>query len=378
VRPGIPPLAGYRVAVTADRRAEEQIALLERRGASIVLAPTVRTLPIVDGDQLGAAIEAVIEHPPDVVVLLTGIGTRGMLAAAEGMGRDDGFVDALRDAVVIARGPKAMGAGTTAGLEVTWRAPSERSSEILERLTPDAEAGARIAVQRDGERTPYLADALAALGADVVDIPVYRWELPDDTRAAIRLVEQLIDRDVDAVTFTSSPAVRHLVEIAADAGRRTEVIDALQADVVAVCVGPVCAETAVGLGIPAAVVPNRARLGAMVQSMAVHFGGQVRTIATATGELSLQGRSVFVGGEPVPVGGRERAVLEVLADAAGAVVSKQKLLRAVWGEDFDDEHAVEVAVGRLRRALGTVGPAVETVPRRGYRLSRRPPSSGVA
>lgn len=364
----IPPLAGSCVAVTADRRAEEQVALLERRGADVLLAPTVRTVPLVDDERLAAALDAVITEPPDVLVLLTGIGTRAMFAAAESMGRDGQLLDALADSLVIARGPKASGAGTTVGLDVAWHAPSERASEILERLGPDAARGARIAVQRDGQHHAELADALRALGADALDIPVYRWELPEDTRPAARLIDAIVAGDVDAVTFTSSPAVRHLMAIADDDGRRGEVVDALQERVAAVCVGPVCAETAASELIPSVVVPRRARLGTMVQALAATFGDRGRIIATRVGEVTIQGRAVFVDGTMVTVSARERAVLELLADANGAVVPKLRLLRDVWGPGFGDEHAVEVAIARLRRALGDAGAAVETVPRRGYRF----------
>lgn len=367
MRPGIPPLAGHVIAVTADRRAEEQVALLERRGAEVIVAPTVRTVPLVDDERLGAAIEQVIAHRPDVVVLLTGIGTRAMFAAAESMGRDDELVAALSSAVVVARGPKAAGAATTIGLEVAWHARSERASEILERLSTDAVAGARIAVQRDGQHRAELADALAGLGADAVDIPVYRWELPEDTRPASRLVDAVLAGEVDAITFTSSPAVRHLLEVSDD-GRRAALGDALRTNVAAVCVGPVCAEAAEAMSIPVAVMPGRSRLGAMVQALTVHCSGRGRIVVTRTGELTIQGRAVFVDGRAVTVSARERAVLAVLADANGAVVAKPRLLRDVWGPEFSDEHAVEVTVARLRRALGRAGESVETVPRRGYRL----------
>jgi len=368
----IPPLAGFVVAVTADRRAEEQTLLLQRRGAEVVHAPAVRTLPIVDGDQLAARIEDLIARPPDVLVLLTGIGTRSLFAAAEGLGLDAALADALAGSRIVARGPKATGAATTVGLQVAWSAASERSDEILRHLAADARAGARVAVQRDGQRAPSFADSLAALGADAVDVPVYRWELPLDTRPALRLVQSVVDRSVDAVTFTSKPALCHLVELAAGAGLDDALVVALSTDVVPVCIGPVCAETAASLGITDVVVPARARLGAMVLSLAAVLGARSRTIATAPAEVTLQGRALFVDGVASPLGGRERAVLTLLADAEGAVVPKSRLLRDVWGPDFDDDHAVEVAVGRLRRALGPAGGAVETVARRGYRLGSCP------
>jgi uroporphyrinogen-III synthase len=92
-------------------------------------------------------------------------------------------------------------------------------------------------------------------------------------------------------------------------------------------------------------------------------------VGTRTSDVRIQGRAVFVDGQPIAVSARERAVLEVLADANGAVVAKPRLLRDVWGPEFSDEHAVEVTIARLRRALGPAGASVETVPRRGYRLA---------
>lgn len=367
--PSIPPLAGFSVAVTADRRAEEQVALLRRRGADVVLGPTVRTLPLVDSELLSSTIEDVIARPPDMTVLLTGIGTRGMFAAAEGIGRDDALVDVLNASHVIARGPKAAGAAMTARLDVGWQAPGERSSEILERLRDDAGRGARIAVQRDGQSVPGLAVALRALGAEAVDILVYRCELPEDTQPAERLIEAIVAGEVDAVTFTSSPAIRHLVSIARQRGVLEGLLDALATDVVATCVGPVCNETAIEVGICRVLTPKRARLGAMVQALSTAFEGRSTTVASRIANVVIQGRSVFVDGAPAAISARERSLLDVLVAADGAVVPKQRLLRDVWGPDFADEHAVEVAIARLRRGLGMAGSAVQTVARRGYRLA---------
>jgi uroporphyrinogen-III synthase len=134
-------------------------------------------------------------------------------------------------------------------------------------------------------------------------------------------------------------------------------------------VGPVCAEAAMDAGLRDAVVPRRARLGAMVQNLAASVSERSRTIVRNGATVTLQGRAVFVDGALSTLGSRERSVLEHLLDAAGAVVPKGRLLRAVWGPEFDDDHAVEVAVGRLRRGLGPAGASVETVPRRGYRLA---------
>ena len=112
----LPPMAGYTVAVTADRRREEQVELLRRRGALVVEGATVRTEPLHDEDLVREGVEALIASPPDVTVLLTGLGVRTLVGAAESMGRGEQLLDALGRSEVYARGPKATGAALTAAL----------------------------------------------------------------------------------------------------------------------------------------------------------------------------------------------------------------------------------------------------------------------
>jgi uroporphyrinogen-III synthase len=363
------PLAGYTVAVTADRRRDEQVELLRRRGADVLEGPTVRTEPLADDSALRAGIDAVVAEPPAITVILTGLGVRSLLGAAESMGQGEALLASIAASDVYTRGPKATGAAVTAGIGVAWSTAGERSTELLAELSEAASAGARIAVQRDGDADPHLARALAAIGGDVVDIPVYRWSMPEDLQPAQRLLDAVCARSVDALTFTSSPSVRYLFDLAEEAGARAALLEAVNGPVVAVCVGPVCAETAKGLGIESAVVPKRARLGTMVQALAAELGGRARRLELHGTEVTIQGALAVVGDEEVRLTDRERAVLHALVDAGGAVVPKRSLLRDVWGSGTTDEHAVEVTVSRLRSRLGAVGPAIQTVPRRGYRLA---------
>ena len=256
----------------------------------------------------------------------------------------------------------------SSGWSFEWSPPTQRGSEIVAHLAERAGRGCRIAVQRDGDSRASIADELAALGADVIDIPVYRWELPDDVAPAIRLVHQLATTGVDAVTFTSAPALRNLMVIADGEGRRADMLKAFEQRAAAVCVGPVCAEAAEAAGIGRWVVPSRARVGPMVESVVTELEGRSRRFTAGSAEVVLRGAIALVDGNEVRLTERERAVLDILLDACGSVVPKPQLLRDVWRSADADEHAVEVAVSRLRRRLGAAGGAVRTVPRRGYRL----------
>jgi uroporphyrinogen-III synthase len=371
------PLAGFTIAVTADRRADEQAELLRRRGAEVLHGPVIRTAPLADGPELDEATEAIIAEPPDTLVTLTGVGVRSWFEAADGRGRGDALRDALADTCILARGPKSAGALATVGLDAAWRAPGETSAEVAEHLGGSLH-GRRIAVQRDGAAEPLLADLLASRGAEVIDVPIYRWELPLDLGPARSLLQAVLGSQVDAVTFTSAAAISNLFAIAhLDGGGPAAgaLVAALSGPVLPVCVGPVSAARLAGHGIAGAAYPARWRLGPMVRCLVEHLDPRRRTVAFGGGTADIQGTAVLAGGTEVTLSRREAQLLSALVDAGGAVVAKEQLARTVW-EPSAAPHVVEVTVARLRQRLGPMGSALETVPRRGYRIAAEAAKAG--
>jgi uroporphyrinogen-III synthase len=364
-------LSGFVVGVTADRRADEQIAMLERRGAAVVHGQVIRTHPFAVDGPLAAALHRLVRRPPEITVLSTGIGVRGIVEAAECLGLAEPLVDALAGSRVYARGPKAHGAAVTVGIPVHWQTASGLSPEIVAQLrTIDGGlAGRRVAVQLDGAEAQPLARALEELGAEVVAIPVYRWSLPGDTGPALRLVQAVAERRIDALTFTARPQVECLSEIAEGAGLLEPLRHGFARGVIAACVGPVCAGAAVDAGFGQPIVPVRSRLGSMVAQLAEVLAQRSMAFVLGGEAVLLRGRVFEVPGARVELSERERDLLAALAHRPGVVLSKGELLAAAWPQEGADEHAVEVAVARLRRRLGPRGHLLETVFRRGYRLA---------
>jgi uroporphyrinogen-III synthase len=368
---GTTPLAGYTVGVTAARRADELGALLERRGASVLYGAAIRIIPLADDSVLLRQTEALIETPADIVLATTGIGFRGWIEAAEGWGLGDTLRAALDKATVLTRGPKAKGAVRAAGLVEAWSPESEASAELLEYLLEQGVAGKRIAIQLHGEPLTDVVDALRAAGAEVVEVPVYRWTGPADPAPLNRLLDALVAGQLDAVTFTSAPAAASVLRTAEEAGRLPEVLDVLRYHVLVVCVGPITARPLARVGVPV-IQPARARIGALVRELAVALPARATRVRVGGRVLELRGQAVLVDDEVRPVPPAPMAVLRALAMDPGRVLSRRMLagvLRKHSGrEDTVDAHAVETAVGRLRAALGT--PAmVTTVVKRGYRLA---------
>lgn len=366
------PLAGFTVAVTAARRREELTALLERRGAHVVEAPAIRILSTGDDEKLLAATRSCIDAAPDVVVATTGIGFRGWMEAADGWGLGEALRARLTRSELLTRGPKAKGAVRAAGLAEAWSPGSEASDEVLAKLLADGVAGRRVAVQLHGEPLPDFCAALRDAGAEVLEVPVYRWAPAEDVGPLRRLVGQMLAGQVDCVTFTSAPAVASLLRLAQDAGRERQLIETLRGRTLAACVGPVTATPLQRLGVPT-VQPERARLGALVRTVVEELSSRRTSVVIAAGHrLEVRGTTVVVDGVAVTLTRRQAALLRALVAEQGRVLSRSDILRTVWCGESRDEHAVEMTVARLRTALGAARPVVQTVVKRGYRLA--PPS----
>ena len=363
------PLDGFVVGVTADRRASEQAELLRRRGAEVVLGPSIETAYLADDDALRATTLLLIEDPPDYLAATTGIGMRAWFEAAQVWGLCDALLHALGDTRIVARGPKAAGAVQAAGLSVWRRAANEQMDQLLAHLLHEPLAGARVAVQLYGTPAPEITGRLSDAGAAVVEVPVYRWRTPEDPAPALRLAQAAIDGRLHAVTFTAAPAVANLFALAAGAGIAGALRDAFNREaVVAACVGPVCARGASAAGILAPLVPPVGRLGLMVRALSERLAGERQTVAMAGVDVVLQGLVAMVGESRVRLNSRERALLDALTSRPGMVVSRPVLVREMWRSNGADPHAVEVAVARLRPRLGPAGAALVAVPGRGYRL----------
>lgn len=357
------PLAGWTVAVTAERRAKEQVELLQRRGATVLLVPSVRA-ERVDDAVVQAATAAVVDQPPDLWVASSAPAVQWWIATAWSWGLGPALVRTLRGATIVARGASTAGALVGEGFDVDWRTGADTLSGLLDNLGEQGVAGKRVAVLLHGSDMTWFAESLEELGAIVTEVPVYRLHSPELDSGLSRLSEAAALRELDAITFTSQAAARNLAAVGGP-----ELLDRLTAaDVVCACVGPVTARAALAAGLPGVVTAEPARLGSMIGLLAEHLGRRGREFEVAGLPVRLQGARVDIDGREVRLTPRERTLLEAMVAAGGAVLSKRTLSQLAWASTVS-EHTVEVTVNRLRAKLGPAAVALETSNRRGYRLA---------
>ncbi|MBB5159031.1 uroporphyrinogen-III synthase [Saccharopolyspora phatthalungensis] len=366
----IPPLSGFAIGVTASRRAEDLGALFIREGARIQYAPAIRFLPFAEAAELHAATRRLLRERVDAVVATTGIGFRGWMEAADGWGLREPLLRRLRGVQVLARGEKARFAVCSAGLQEQYSPASESAAEMVRHLLESGVDGRRIAVQLCGSALPDVVTPLREAGAEVVEIPVYRWAEPADPGKLDRLLDAVLEGSIDALPFTSAPAAKSMFAMAERTGRHRAVVDALKSRVVVSCVGPITARPFAALGIPT-VAPARSRVGALVRVTVQTLRRHTTHIDANGTSLELRGQAVVVDGRLLETTPAQMAVLRALATRPGWVISRSALAAVLPGGG--QEHAVESAISRLRTKLGRPG-LVQTVTKRGYRLAVPPAS----
>ncbi|MCW2780390.1 MAG: uroporphyrinogen-III synthase [Marmoricola sp.] len=213
-------------------------------------------------------------------------------------------------------------------------------------------AGTRILVTAQ-RHADDLAGALSRRGASVTCAP---------TETVLRVAAS----SYDAVVFTAAPAaLAWLEELAAEGV--TEIVQELVASgrLLLAAVGPMTAGPLVKAGM-APVFPARSQMGALVRLVIMTLGDSAHSIATPAGVLRVRASAATLDDAVLPLSPNGLTVLRRLAQTPGQVVSRDALLRALPGESHDP-HTAEVAIARLRDALGS-RQLVRTVIKRGYVL----------
>ena len=266
-------LGGRVVAFVEARMQSEMAGLIERHGGTPYPAPVLQELYLEDDPYVQKLVRDVCDGSLDVVVLLTGVGTRALIGAADSMGMKDDFLTALNGLTVFARSPKPARVLRQNDIHIDVM-PSEpyTSADLLESIKEYDLQGRDLAVQAYGSPNGFLTQGLEDRGANVREVTLYIWGLPDDTSPVIRMIDDLGNGAVDALAFTSQPQVRNLLTIACQANKERQFRESLETLPVAVAsVGPVCSRRLREMGLRVDVEPEHVHMGNMIIALAQHF-----------------------------------------------------------------------------------------------------------
>jgi uroporphyrinogen-III synthase len=256
-------------------------SLISSYGGLAMSAPSMREVPLDSNPDAIAFSDALERDEFDLVILLTGVGTRALVAVVDRVkGSRDAFVTALGRTRIVARGPKPVSVLREFGLTPWLTAPEPNTwREVLAVLDANQHEfplpGRRVAVQEYGASNPDLLAGLESRGARVTRVPVYQWALPEDLAPLQAAVRAIADRQVDVALFTTATQVVHLLKIAETMNLGDAVRRGLATCVVA-SIGPTTSEEMREQGIAPDLEPTHPKMGFLVREAAERAAGILR------------------------------------------------------------------------------------------------------
>jgi uroporphyrinogen decarboxylase len=288
---------GARVAVFESRMAEAMAKSIASHGGEPIRAPTMREVPLEQNHEALAFGEALLGGRVAVLLCLTGVGTRILLEALSARHGRERIVEAVSRLTVVARGPKPIRVLKEYGIPVTIAVPEPNTwHELVQALDLDSRSlsleGRTVAVQEYGVSNERLVEALKVRGAKIIQVPVYRWALPEDTAPLRQAIRRIVEGEVSFALFTNAAQVAHLIRVAAEDGLERRLREALATMVVA-SVGPTTSEALIQHGLGVDFEPTHPKMGPLID------------------ELSAQAASLMAAKrQPQPARARDRAPRE--------------------------------------------------------------------
>jgi len=266
--------AGLRVLAFESRHTEAMERLIQNSGGKPFVAPSMREVPLSQNEAAFEFARELFAGRIDLVIFLTGVGTRILTRIIESKYPRAEWVDALSRVVVVARGPKPVAALWELGITPQLKAPEPNTwRELLAALDASSYelAGLRVAVQEYGVTNAELLEALTSRGAQVRRVPIYNWELPVDTVPLKQAVDTIASGQCDVLLFTTSVQVIHLMKLVSEMGREAELRRAMDSVVIG-SIGPTTSEMLKDYGFAPDLEPTHPKMATLVKEVAERSG----------------------------------------------------------------------------------------------------------
>jgi uroporphyrinogen-III synthase len=259
---------GLTVASFESRMAVEIARLIERHGGNPLVTPALREIPLDDNSAALMFGDQLTTEQVDMLILLTGIGTTALFDLLKTRYPWSSIVAALKQTAIVARGPKPVAALKAFALQPTLTVPEPNTwvdlISTLDEYRPVK--GLRVAVQEYGASNPDLLEALKQRGAEVFQVPIYRWALPEDLGPLRQALDEVIAGKVPVLLITNAAQVDHVIQVLEKDGKVERFRAALKKMVVA-SIGPTASERLRHYDFPIDFEPTHSKMGVLVKEL---------------------------------------------------------------------------------------------------------------
>ena len=262
-------LAGLKVVSFESRRAKEIAELVRRYSGEPITAPAMREISLSENHAALEILPQLEAGQFDLLILMTGVGTRTLNELLLTKHSQEKIVAALRKTRLVTRGPKPVAALKELGLQPDITVPEPNTwREVLATIEQAVDLqGKRVALQEYGIPNPELVAGLQRRSASVETFAIYKWALPEDIDPLRAAIKKISNGEAGVALFTNGAQVDHLFQVAIEDGSEEELRSALKKIVVG-SVGPVCTEVLQQFGIEPDIVPEHPKMGSLIAAVA--------------------------------------------------------------------------------------------------------------
>ncbi|MCP3028322.1 uroporphyrinogen-III synthase [Halobacillus sp. A5] len=253
------------VAIAADRQAESIGELVRKQGGAPLSFP-IQGQKVLNEKDAEADVKKLIESHFDYVILTTGIGSKTLEEAAERLGLQKEYIQALRNTKLAVRGSKTLKWLKENELEPDIVSSDGTMNELVEAISSINLEGQRFFLQQYNKEEQELLDRLNGLPIQLYESLPYHYVAPgDETISELRSL--ITGQKVDAVVFTSKTQVQNLFE-----ENREALKNGFNGKVTAVAVGSItAAELRKNEVVEHIVEPSKPKMGAMIIALTQYF-----------------------------------------------------------------------------------------------------------
>lgn len=268
----MPKLENLNVVIFESRHAQTIADMVKLNGGTPVSAPSMREVPLEDNVHVFSFAEKLFRSEIDVIILLTGVGTRALMNVLETRYQREDILTALKETTLVPRGPKPIRVLKEWGVPFAVTVPEPNTwREILGTLDQNKETipikDKVVAVQEYGVTNEFLLQGLKERGAKLLVVPVYRWALPEDVGPLKKAIREMIEGRAEVALFTTAVQIHHVLKMAGEMGVAEDLKKAFQKMVVA-SVGPDCTEAIESYGLSVDIQPESPKMGPLVREVA--------------------------------------------------------------------------------------------------------------
>ncbi len=266
----VPTLGGWCVVSFETRMGEESRRMIERHGATVLSAPALKEVPLKDQTAALQFGEQLMLGQVDVLVLLTGVGTRALIEVLCTRWDRAAVLTQMEHCTLVCRGPKPVAVLKGHELKPDVVVPEPNTWRDLVNVFEQNALGQgkRVFVQEYGRSNEELLLALKLHADSVTAVPVYAWTLPDDTGPLKSAISEMTSGNVQLACFTTGVQVQHLFEVAGELDLAEPLRQVLSQRMVIASIGPLTTERLQQYGLTADIEPEHPKLGHMILAMA--------------------------------------------------------------------------------------------------------------